>query len=411
MVALLSAPVTPGPIARVYWRSSVEGCVVRSCLSVVFMLAVGSVAAAQTPAGAFVVGGPAPRLDRSLFSVSTQSAFGRAARGMRVNTIGIAAQASTPTWSGMRLTTFATSGRLSSTRTLGDVKSAFLAAASFAGSTSGVWIGSGLEQTHLDDVRWRTPTVAGGFWRQRRNLLLSVSSERRGIASNEWVVNTRDVRLPDSTASDTGWIRSDYTRTFVDTVLAARARRWIDTEGRMSWARGRTGLTLVVGGRPATGPVKGAVWGSGAATIQLFRPLALTLGGGAERIAVAGPSRVRSFTRVAFRLTSDAFTSPHPTAVVASAAEFAVRPIDSVTYSVTIRAPGARVVELSGDFNGWKPIRLTRTAPDRWEASISVTPGSYRMNVRVDGGTWAAPPGTPTVSDEFKGTVGIVIVR
>jgi hypothetical protein len=32
------------------------------------------------------------------------------------------------------------------------------------------------------------------------------------------------------------------------------------------------------------------------------------------------------------------------------------------------------------------------------------------MNVRVDGGPWAAPSGMPVVTDDFGGTVGILRV-
>jgi hypothetical protein len=40
-----------------------------------------------------------------------------------------------------------------------------------------------------------------------------------------------------------------------------------------------------------------------------------------------------------------------------------------------------------------------------------MTPGTHRVNVRVNGDTWTAPPGMPTVDDEFNGRVGIIVVR
>ena len=80
-------------------------------------------------------------------------------------------------------------------------------------------------------------------------------------------------------------------------------------------------------------------------------------------------------------------------------------------YVVTIQAPSARAVELSGDFNGWHPIALSQTRPDVWETTLSITPGTYRVNMRVNGATWIAPPGLSATADEFNGTVGLLVVR
>jgi hypothetical protein len=36
--------------------------------------------------------------------------------------------------------------------------------------------------------------------------------------------------------------------------------------------------------------------------------------------------------------------------------------------------------------------------------------GTYRLNVRVDGGEWVAPPGLLDVEDEFGGRVGLLVL-
>jgi hypothetical protein len=33
------------------------------------------------------------------------------------------------------------------------------------------------------------------------------------------------------------------------------------------------------------------------------------------------------------------------------------------------------------------------------------------VNIRVNGDAWTAPPGTPSIEDEFNGTVGLVVVQ
>ena len=88
-----------------------------------------------------------------------------------------------------------------------------------------------------------------------------------------------------------------------------------------------------------------------------------------------------------------------------------MRSLGANVYVVTLHIPRAHTVELSGDFGRWKPIALEETHPDVWETTLTLLPGAYRMNLRVDGDQWRAPPGMATVADEFNGTVGIIVVR
>jgi hypothetical protein len=55
-------------------------------------------------------------------------------------------------------------------------------------------------------------------------------------------------------------------------------------------------------------------------------------------------------------------------------------------------------------------VALTRGRGDTWQVTLPLAPGAYRLNIRVDGDAWVAPPGTSTVQDEFNGTVGLVVV-
>ena len=77
---------------------------------------------------------------------------------------------------------------------------------------------------------------------------------------------------------------------------------------------------------------------------------------------------------------------------------------------MSIRVPSARSVELSGDFNGWHALRLREVRPDVWEATLALSPGTHRVNIRVNGDAWTAPPGLASTNDEFNGTVGLLVV-
>jgi 1,4-alpha-glucan branching enzyme len=72
--------------------------------------------------------------------------------------------------------------------------------------------------------------------------------------------------------------------------------------------------------------------------------------------------------------------------------------------------PGARTVELAGDFNEWRATPLTRRPDGWWSIELSIEPGAYEMSIRLDGGPWIAPPGLTPIKDEFAGEGGILIV-
>jgi hypothetical protein len=86
-----------------------------------------------------------------------------------------------------------------------------------------------------------------------------------------------------------------------------------------------------------------------------------------------------------------------------------------------VLVPGARRVELMGDFTDWTPVALTplgrraggrgSDGDDVWLAELVIAPGVHRVNVRVDGGPWRPPPGLSVVRDEFGGEVGLLVVR
>jgi hypothetical protein len=154
------------------------------------------------------------------------------------------------------------------------------------------------------------------------------------------------------------------------------------------------------------------VWSSGDIAFAFTPALSLVLGGGvspATRFIV--PSEHR-YAMLGLRVAPRFFRSravPVPSAPVAAA--FTVEPESQGRYLVTVRVPGARQVELSGDFTGWKPISLRRVRGDEWSVALPLGVGTHRVNIRVDGGAWVAPPGMTTTSDDFAGEVGLLVVE
>ncbi|OGT95496.1 MAG: hypothetical protein A3I79_01580 [Gemmatimonadetes bacterium RIFCSPLOWO2_02_FULL_71_11] len=75
-----------------------------------------------------------------------------------------------------------------------------------------------------------------------------------------------------------------------------------------------------------------------------------------------------------------------------------------------VRALGARVVEVAGDFTDWQAVPLVADADGTWSLAEPLGPGTYRLNLRVDGGAWSVPAGLAAERDDFNGVVGILVV-
>jgi hypothetical protein len=78
---------------------------------------------------------------------------------------------------------------------------------------------------------------------------------------------------------------------------------------------------------------------------------------------------------------------------------------------IRLRAPGAQVVELAGDFTDWLPLKLERRGKEEWSVRVAVAPGVHRVVMRVDDGDWRPPPGTRRVASEFGPEVGEIVVE
>ena len=76
-----------------------------------------------------------------------------------------------------------------------------------------------------------------------------------------------------------------------------------------------------------------------------------------------------------------------------------------------MHVPGARKVELMGDFTDWQPIEMKRVGVDRWEVRVPLRAGAHRLNIRIDDGEWGVPPGVTAITDDFSGVVGVLIVQ
>jgi hypothetical protein len=79
---------------------------------------------------------------------------------------------------------------------------------------------------------------------------------------------------------------------------------------------------------------------------------------------------------------------------------------------LTLFAPGATTVDITGDFTNWQPVALSRNpgAGDAWGGTFRIPRGMHRINVRRDGGPWLAPGGTTHSTDDYDGEVGVFVL-
>ena len=252
-----------------------------------------------------------------------------------------------------------------------------------------------------------------GGWRAWRGVIVSVTAGNQLAGVDAPWSRIRTISIPDSVFNDTTgqWNHFQGKRTFTESGIARRLRGRADMEGRVDWSMGRFTMTAAMSARAAADSARTMVWGRMIAATQMNPRLSLTVGAGTQPLGLDA-RRASRFATIGVRLSPAAFLRPPPApGVRTTATAFATAHAEDGAIRFTVRAPNARTVELSGDFTGWAPVALREVSPDVWQVTIGVAPGTHRINLRIDGDSWTAPPGLPAVEDEFNGRVGLFIVR
>jgi hypothetical protein len=357
--------------------------------------------------------GSALRIDRPWLALATDGALLRDGRGewRGVGSLEAAALATGPL--GSRLALAASLGEAARDSMLSPSR---LVVGARLSRRVGPWGGWLAVDAARPDARY-SHTVAdfiSGAWRQVGSALVSVSLSSRAGAVRGSHYRTRTVALADSVVRDSlggtptgpGQPMSD------DTAASVVAHRWSEAEGRLFWAGGRWSIDVAVRGRLGAAGVGAAMWAT-ADGAWLLGPRVALIGG--VGTGPAGPwSRLpaRRHANIGVRLLRGApITTPLPVELQPVAVAFEVQELSTGVYRVAVRVPRARVVEVTGDFTGWRPVALNRGSGDWWEASLPMTPGTHQINVRINGERWIAPPGATVVDDDFAGVVGVIVVR
>ena len=213
--------------------------------------------------------------------------------------------------------------------------------------------------------------------------------------------------------------------TFVVSPVAVDSLRYADTQLSRSWSRGNVDFQTLLGFRAGDQLTNlGATartWGSVSAVAWLKRQVAVVVAGGAYPIDPTQGFPGGRFLSASLRLargnarhveSSTPTASPPITSTEAPVVErFTWQRSGAHQVTLRVNAPHASSVEVNGDFTSWTPVRLAGSSDGWWSVTLPLDPGKYQMNLRIDGDKWMVPPGLLSMSDEFGGAVGLLIVE
>ena len=269
-----------------------------------------------------------------------------------------------------------------------------LGRAHFMRTTGGAWIGGGGGRT-WDGASWRALRAAdAGAWVRRASSMFVAAATPTSIS------------LPAVGSSTQTSLR------YTDVELSGRF-----TPGRVELA-GTLGYRA---GDAAVAPSDERTWGSATASVRLTRYLVLVGSAGSYPVDFAQGFPGGRYLSVALgfaprlRATdSDVAGMVRATGTATREGEraaFTVQSLPSGVQRVRLRAPSAARVELAGDFTAWQPVELRRAGDGWWETELPARAGTHEVSVRVNGGTWEAPPGLVVIVDELGGRSGLLVIE
>lgn len=254
--------------------------------------------------------------------------------------------------------------------------------------------------------------LSTGYSRQIRDVVVGFTIGSQSVRTPGTPAQFRDTTFYRPRTDSGGRSRVDTISGIVgDSGVAGGLHRWAEVAGRIAWARGRFAFDAVINARPKLGGYSSAVWGQATGVAAVGSRVALV--GGLRTVAplpgvVTAPRRSLN---LGLRIAPAAlWRAPDVAPIPAALRAFDVQRSAPGEYTVTVRLPNARVVELAGDFTGWKPVQLRQVDASRWEITLPVAAGSHRCNLRINGAEWVAPPGVTAIDDEFNGRVGLFVV-
>ena len=273
------------------------------------------------------------------------------------------------------------------------------------GEATGVWAAGAGGGVHYESVQRGLWIGSMGAWTRVWPALISASVSRAAVGDTAY----SDVQ------ANVLWERDALQLTGDAGVRAwsVGGGRGVYGEVSATWWWNRSLALVMSGGRYPADPLRGTIAGRYVAlSMRLGRRTPSPLGdrtpraGGAD--VLIDPPVPAGQTATSTASASGALGSG---GIVSTVTRFDVREAPergTGMQLLRVVAPRAQVVELMGDFTDWRPVSLTASDDGAWEVTLPIAPGIHRVNVRVDGGAWSAPPGLTVATDDFGGAVGLL---
>lgn len=272
---------------------------------------------------------------------------------------------------------------------------------SYAFGSGGLWLGTAHRASSIDSLPGQMQTFSAGSWRRLGSTVFTASFTTNSSGGSSDVFGATN---PNNPGAGTG------TGDTLSRTGSVPARHYSDVESSVYWSHGPLAIDGLIGTRVSTSYGQRTTWGHAQASWALGEQFALVATGGSRASEPAIGRLGGNFFSFGVRLASAPWIAHalHPGAR-STASSFGVR-ADGTTRIIYVHAPAARTIELMADFTDWQPVAMRHAANDEWQVAMQIAPGSHRVNIRVDGGEWSAPPGASTVQDEFNGLVGLVVI-
>jgi len=190
------------------------------------------------------------------------------------------------------------------------------------------------------------------------------------------------------------------------------------TDAQLSASLGLPIVELTASAGTRTGSTSRS-WGSASVTAWIASRIAIVASGGTYPVDLTQGFPGGRFASLGIRVgarrfppaTAAAGEMDDLSAVSRSAPRLESRSLGNNVREIRFYTSSARTVEIMGDFTDWKAVTLRNAGGGWWSTSLPVRPGIHELNLRIDGGKWTPPPGIPRKTDEFGGSVGVLIVR
>ncbi len=250
----------------------------------------------------------------------------------------------------------------------------------------GGWVGATVGSVSFGAGARPVAAVAMGAWLLRSNVTLSASFDRSFVGDTAYTDLRSSARLQRAGALFEG--------TLGTRILSRGAGRGLYGEASSTLRLGRRTAFILSAGSYPTDVLSGSIAGRYFTAALRIDAIGTRRRGPAPILGVPAHSLGANGSAVEARLEI------HP------------RRDDADAVRLTLYAPGAASVEISGDFTDWQPVQLSRNPAraDAWEGTFRIPSGLHRINVRRDGGRWMAPAGATRRADDYDGEVGVFLL-